>query len=150
MKVFIAGPMTGIPHFNHPAFHEAEALLKSDGHIVFSPAGMDDVVYGPKFASTNLNGDEQEGAENFGYNRRTAMASGISFICLDADCVVLLPGWQRSRGALAEKAVAESLSIPVIEYTKFKSTFRAPASGIEPLSAESKSAALTPGPSGNN
>lgn len=32
------------------------------------------------------------------------------------DLVVLLPGWEKSEGSVAEKAVAEANRIPVVEY----------------------------------
>lgn len=38
MKLYISGPMTGLPNFNYPAFHEAKARLIEAGYEVVSPA----------------------------------------------------------------------------------------------------------------
>jgi hypothetical protein len=36
--LYLAGPMTGIANFNHPAFHTAAAALREVGYVVFNPA----------------------------------------------------------------------------------------------------------------
>ena len=41
MKIYIAGPMTGIKDFNFPAFFEAEKQLNKLGHEVYNPAHND-------------------------------------------------------------------------------------------------------------
>ena len=38
MIVYIAGPMTGLPDLNYPAFNAAEEALTAAGHAVLNPA----------------------------------------------------------------------------------------------------------------
>ena len=42
MKVYIAGPMSGLPNFNRAAFNHAHFHLWSKGHIVLNPARLPD------------------------------------------------------------------------------------------------------------
>lgn len=92
-KVYIAGPMSGRPEFNYPAFHEEAERLRSLGHEVKSPAEL--------------------GMESSGYGWRECMRRALQLL-LDCDIVVVLPGWQDSRGASLEVKIAESLGMRVI------------------------------------
>jgi hypothetical protein len=38
----------------------------------------------------------------------------LAWICKEADAVYLLKGWEKSKGALAEKATAEALGLEVM------------------------------------
>ncbi|MGB3485339.1 MAG: DUF4406 domain-containing protein [Mycobacterium sp.] len=53
MKIYVAGPMRGIPEFNFPAFHAAAAKLRADGHHVFNPAERDIETHGVDISKGN-------------------------------------------------------------------------------------------------
>ena len=109
MKLYIAGPMTGIPEYNFPAFDKAAEFLSFLGHEVFSPA-QNDRDHG--FEAAGLEGHE---AEQLGFSLRRALKQDLSWICDHAEALVLLEGWERSKGVRAEMALAEALGIPKYE-----------------------------------
>jgi hypothetical protein len=109
MKVYVAGPMRGIPSFNFPAFHAAASRLRGLGHEVFNPAEHDE---DNGFQPADLTGNEDLAA--LGFSLREALATDLSWIALNADAVAVLPDWQRSMGAKAEVALARALSLEVL------------------------------------
>jgi hypothetical protein len=109
MRIYLAGPMTGLPEYNFPAFDKAAAHLRSLGHTVFSPADND---RDNGFDTTGMEGHE---AAEHGFSLRNALKQDLSWICDHAEAIVILDGWERSRGVRAELALAEALSIPKYE-----------------------------------
>lgn len=112
-RVYIAGPMRGIKWFNFPAFDAARDRLLKFGLSVISPADMDREI--------GFNPFEVEDAEN--YDWRDLKKVGFSLTdALDRDVealkkcdgIYLLDGWESSKGAQAEKAVAEWLGLIVV------------------------------------
>jgi hypothetical protein len=103
--------MRGVPDFNFPAFHAATAMLRAEGHCVFNPAERDEEQYGPEIGKS-ATGDLGDAVQK-GFSLREALAADMAYIALDADAVYLLPGWENSRGARAEKALAEALGLGV-------------------------------------
>ena len=116
MRVYLAGPMRGIPYFNFPAFHAAAAKLRAEGHEVFSPAELDESMHDKEFSTSNPTGDLVKAARDYGFDLRYVLARDLEYICLKADAVVLLPGWEKSQGATAERAVAIALGLKVVEF----------------------------------
>jgi hypothetical protein len=114
MKVYVAGPMRGIPEFNFPAFNTAAALLRSQGHYVFNPAERDNERHGKDISIGNITGCEVTAAKVHGFSLREALADDTKFICLEADAIALLPGWENSKGAKAELALSEALGHKVM------------------------------------
>jgi Domain of unknown function (DUF4406) len=105
MKVYLAGPMRGIPNFNREAFRFWAEKLRAEGHEVFSPAEASEKIYGAALYQNNPDGDEVRA----GVNGRVVFEQDMLWICRHADAVALMPGWEKSKGAIAERAVAEAL-----------------------------------------
>ena len=114
MKIYLAGPMRGIPEFNFPAFYAAADKLRAEGHVVFSPAERDNEHHGTDISKGNATGDETKAAKDHGFNLREALAHDLLFICEEADAIALLPGWENSKGANAERMTALALGLKVI------------------------------------
>lgn len=100
-RLYIAGPMTGLPDFNRPAFHAAAAQLRAAGYEVVSPAELD---------STHPIADP-DGPGAWGrYMRRD-----IPHL-LTCDALALLPGWTDSKGARLETHIAQELGMRMWSY----------------------------------
>jgi hypothetical protein len=106
MQLYLAGQMRGIPDFNFPAFNAAAAKLRAAGHEVFNPA------------EKGLEKDAGAQQELLSF-RRKVFALDTAWICLHADAIALLPNWPKSKGAVAEKALADAIGIPAKLYTEF-------------------------------
>lgn len=100
LKIYIAGPMTGRPEFNFPAFHAAAAEWRKCGWAVHNPAeafdGRTDLSYS-NYVQTDL------------VHLKTC------------DAIAMLPGWDDpdSRGAVWEYWIARlMLNIPTFDATR--------------------------------
>ena len=89
-KIYIAGPMSGLPNFNRDAFHREAERLQTLGHVALNPAILPD-----------------------GLEQHEYMAICIEMVKM-ADQLVMLPGWERSAGARAEHALAIKLGKAII------------------------------------
>lgn len=114
VKIYLAGPMSGYPNFNFPAFHAAAAQLREQGHFVFNPAERDVERDGKDWGNEVASGDLAE-AKAKGFDRRVALGDDLAFICAEADGLALLPGWEKSSGACAEHAAAFALGLEIIK-----------------------------------
>ena len=112
--IYLAGPMQGVPEFNFPRFHAVAYALRQGGHTVFSPAEKDIERLGHDLSKGNIHGSLAV-ANAQGFSLRQALAEDTNFICLEANCIVLLPGWEKSNGAQAEHRLAVALQSEGIE-----------------------------------
>lgn len=115
-KVYLAGPMRGIPFFNFPAFMKAAELLRNEGFEVFNPAEKDVEEYGESICDSPTG--HLKTAEKKGFNLRNALGADLDYICTNANIVALLPGWKNSKGARAEKATADALGLEILYLSK--------------------------------
>lgn len=88
--LYLSGPMTGLPDFNHPAFDFAAELLRGYGFEVLNPAEQ------PKRPTW----------EEY-------MRHDIKLL-MDATVLIQLAGWKQSRGALIEAQLALALGIEIV------------------------------------
>ena len=103
MRTYLAGPMSGLPEFNYPAFKAATERLRSQGHAVVSPHEIP---------------ADCPACANIGIEHSWAEHMRVDLVALlTCDVIVLLPGWQQSRGAQLEKTVAEAIGLSVVYYT---------------------------------
>jgi len=107
-RIYLAGPMQGLPEFNFPRFHAVAHALREGGNTVFSPAEKDIERLGHDLSKGNTSGSLAV-ANAQGFSLRQALAEDTNFICLEANCIVLLPGWEKSNGAQAEHRLAVAL-----------------------------------------
>lgn len=105
-KVYIAGPMTGKPDWNFPAFFEAERQLSELGYEVINPAHNDGPTVELALQSA---GDPSRPNHTWAYYMKRDLPHVLA---VDALCV--LPGWQESRGAQLEVQVAEAIGLPLM------------------------------------
>lgn len=96
MKLYVAGPMSGLPDWNYPAFAEAAKALRVAGYMVENP------------------GEGYEGTEGTvdGWTWEDYLRRALRQM-LTCEAVALLDGWESSKGARLEVATAEALSMPV-------------------------------------
>lgn len=99
MKIYVSGPMTGLPEKNYPAFKRVTTTLRATGHEVYCPSEYKD--------------DGREFVLREGFKEYT------SWICDHAEGIFMLSGWEASKGARAEHALAVALELRIM-YENFK------------------------------
>lgn len=90
-KIYIAGPMTGRPGLNFPAFFAEAKRLRALGWHVINPA--------------EINPDHT-------MPWRECMRRDIAQL-VTCDAIQMLPGWQQSKGATLEHHIAERLELEI-------------------------------------
>jgi hypothetical protein len=115
-RPYIAGPMTGIPRFNIPRFDEVADWLRDLGMDPVSPAELDsDNDRARAMASPDGHVVHYENGKTWG----DFLARDIKLIVdtPDIDAIMVLEGWEGSRGARFETFTGSKMravSLPII------------------------------------
>lgn len=96
-KLYLSGPMTNVENYNHDLFNKVAAEFRMVGFDVCSPSEFFD-------------GDKTREREEY-------MREAFKYL-LEADTVVILPGWEESKGARIEIMVAQELGLNIVEYVE--------------------------------
>lgn len=90
-RIYLSGPMNGLPGLNFAALHAMTTNLRAGGHTVTNPAELN-----PESGNWN-----------------DCMRRDIAAL-MDCDTVATLPGWEHSKGARLEVLIAERLGMTVV------------------------------------
>lgn len=112
--LYLGGPMTGRPQFNFPAFDRAAARLREHGYTIVSPAELDDPET-REAALASPDGAPGTGSHS-GQTWADFLARDVKLIADKVTGIVLLDGWEESRGARLECFVARLEGKPIYLY----------------------------------
>jgi hypothetical protein len=100
MRIYVAGPMTGLPDNNRKAFAFAWNRLMDAGFDAVSPHFLESAI-------------EVETRAKIGIAAVYRHVLPVDLFALSGvDGVLALPGWEESRGAKFEKHFADLIEIP--------------------------------------
>ena len=91
-RLYLSGPMSGLPEHNFSAFNAEAARLRELGYDVVNPV--------------DINPDPGTPWHEFLRNDLLAL--------LTCDTIALMPGWQGSTGAHLEMHVAHRIAMPIV------------------------------------
>lgn len=98
MRVYISGPISGVDEFeSHIRFGRAERMIINAGHTAINPR---------RLSSWGLSWD------TYMKIAQEILYSG------EVDAMLLLKGWEKSKGATIEKVWAEAKGIQILEVGK--------------------------------
>lgn len=103
-RIYISGPMTGIPEWNFPAFNAEAARLRALGYEVVNPV--------------DINPDP-------GKAWHDCLREDIVQM-LGCDTLALLPGWEMSEGANLELHIAHRVKMRIVAVEKIIEPFIEP------------------------
>ena len=94
LRLYLAGPMSGIAAYNYPQFNRVADWLRKRGHEVFNPA---------------------ENKDGGTFQRRSFYMRLDIPALLKSEGLVLMNGWRQSRGANLEAWIAIDTEMPLFE-----------------------------------
>jgi hypothetical protein len=93
-RVYISGPMTGMPNLNYEAFHKKADVLRKEGFAVANPA------------------EHFKGRQDL--ERETYLREDVKQL-VECDYITFLEGWKSSKGAVLEYLISLECGIEVLE-----------------------------------
>lgn len=124
-RIYVAGPMTGLPDNNYPAFHDAAARLRKRCWHVENPA------------------ENPAPHVDAACSWTAYMRMGVSQL-MTCHAIYLLPGWQQSKGASLEYLVAQQLGLVIYEHATQDDVLQEQLQALVTKSRQPKQGQYTP------
>lgn len=96
MRYYLSGPMTGLPNFNYSTFNNIARILRRAELDIVNPA-------------ENFEGKDDLPREHY-------MRTDVQHL-LECDAIILIEGWERSKGAKLELEIAHQLGLEIYRLT---------------------------------
>jgi Domain of unknown function (DUF4406) len=100
---YLAGPMTGIPQFNFPAFEQSARELRALGFTIISPHEQDSAAV--QVAALASKDGALDAGKIAGETWGQILAKDVILVADKVDGIIFMPGWWNSRGAKLEAVV---------------------------------------------
>lgn len=110
--IYIAGPMRGHDNWNFDSFDRQAKLLRQNGWQVINPAELERNLqkkYG-EMHPHEFNPDSNQSDQEF---LRKALQQDMTEICTNCTALYMLSGWEKSKGAIAERSLAQALGLDI-------------------------------------
>lgn len=106
MRLYLAGPMSGIEQMNFPAFIEASETLRAAGHDIVSPVELD----AEDGIADEALGSKEGNPADLSLTWAQLLSRDVMILGDETENavhgIVFLPGWTESRGARLEAYTA--------------------------------------------
>lgn len=114
-RAYLAGRMTGTKGFGFRLFDAVADELRHRGIDVIVPSELEDAAT-RKVALASKDGDPADYYKLTGLTRGRLLGRDVRIVLDDADSVIVIPGWRKSRGALLETYSAWLHGKPILYY----------------------------------
>lgn len=111
-RLYVAGPMTGIPLYNYPAFETAREKYTARGYDVQTPFDCNSRVWERHYGKPFNPGVDKC---DYGDPLLLEMMDEDIRTCIHAHTIVFLEGWIRSRGGRMECVIAHTAGKKLID-----------------------------------
>lgn len=105
-KIYVSGPMSGLPLDNFPAFKAVTAKLRARGYDVVCPTEVNPGVGKPA-------PDAPREVHDAYWSE--CIRADIAAMAAECGAIVLIPGWQYSKGAHMELGAAHRFAMRIVQ-----------------------------------
>lgn len=104
LKIYVSGPITGIPEANRQEFEDAAKMVQAAGAWPLIPHDID-----PDHLGRCIPDGKREAS---GHTYPCHLRADV-LVMLTCDAVLMLPGWEQSHGARQEHNIAAVCGVPI-------------------------------------